>query len=73
MEEKRTAIELLAIKERLQQALVTLKWVDGEQELADALTKSGCHEPLLKALQLAWCRITSPMIPSSYRRERNGL
>ena len=35
MEEKRTAIELLAIKERLKQARVELKWVDGEQELAE--------------------------------------
>ena len=50
MEEKRTAIGLLAIKERLHQAAVDLKWVDGEQEHADGLTKSGCHEPLLKAL-----------------------
>ena len=38
MEEKRTAIELLAIKERLSQARVSLKWVDGEQELEDGLT-----------------------------------
>ena len=37
MEEKRTAIELLAIKERLHQAAVDLKWADGEQELTDGL------------------------------------
>ena len=43
MQEKHTAIELLA-KERLKQAKVTLKWVDGELELADVLTKLGCHD-----------------------------
>ena len=39
VKEKRTAIELLAIKERLHQAAVDLKWFGGEQELADGLTK----------------------------------
>ena len=70
MEEKRTAIELLAIKERLHQAAVDLKWVDGEQEHADGLTKSGCHEPLLKALYQWWCRITCDPNFLSARKKR---
>ena len=51
MEEKRTAIELLATRERLNQANVCLRWVDGEQELADGLTKPWKHEPLMKVLK----------------------
>jgi hypothetical protein len=41
LEEKRTAIELLAIKQRLQQALVDLRWVNSDQQMSDALTKPG--------------------------------
>ena len=70
MEEKRTAIELLAIKERLHQAAVDLKWVDGEPELADGQTKSGCHEPLFKALYQGWCRITYDSHFLSARKKR---
>ena len=57
MEEKRTAIELLAIKERLQQANISLKWVNGDQELADGLTKGWKHETLVRALEDAKWRI----------------
>ena len=46
MEEKRTAVELLGIKERLGQARVTIRWVDGDQELADSLTKPWTYEQL---------------------------
>lgn len=49
MEERRTAIELLAIKERLQQAKVGLRWVNSDQELADGLTKAFKHETLIRA------------------------
>lgn len=70
MEEKRTAIELLAIKERLGQARVTLKWVDGEQELADGLTKAGSHEPLLRTLHQGWCRIVYDPKFQSARKKR---
>ena len=68
--EKRTAIELLAIKERLQQARVTLKWVDGEQEMADGLTKPWKHEPLLRALQQGVWRIVYDPAFQSARRKR---
>ena len=69
MEEKRTAIELLAIKERLSQARVSLKWVDGEQELADGLTKPWKHETLIKALQKGeWRIIFDPEFQSARRK-----
>lgn len=57
LEEKRTAIELLAIKQRLQQARVNLKWVNSDQQLSDSLTKSWVHETLLRALREAQWRI----------------
>ena len=49
MEEKRTTLELLGIKERLQEAQVTICWVDGDRELADDLMKPRVYEQLLKA------------------------
>ena len=70
MEEKRTAIELLAIKERLGQARVTLKWVDGDQELADGLTKPWKHDPLIRALHGQFWRIVYDPEFQSARRKR---
>lgn len=70
MEEKRTAIELLAIKERLKQANVNLKWVDGDQELADGLTKPWRHEPLIKALGKGEWRIVYDPDFQSARKKR---
>jgi hypothetical protein len=69
MEEKRTAIELLAIKERLNQANVCLRWVDGEQELADGLTKPWKHEPLIRALrEHAWKIVYDPKFQSARKK-----
>jgi hypothetical protein len=74
MEEKRTAIELLAIKERLSQAKVLLKWVDGEQELADGLTKPWRHEPLIKALEKGeWRIVYDPHFQSARRKKALGI
>lgn len=70
MEEKRTAIELLAIKERLGQARVNLRWVDGDQELADGLTKPWKHDPLIKALHSSKWRIVYDPEFQSARRKR---
>ena len=52
MEEKRTAIELLGIKERLSQANVSVRWVDGDQELADCLTKPWVYDCTNNCLEL---------------------
>ena len=74
MEEKRTAIELLAVKERLKQANIELKWVDGEQELADGLTKPWKHEPLIKALDRSeWRIIYDPAFQSARRKRALGI
>ena len=74
MEEKRTAIELVAVKERLKQADVDLKWVDGEQELADGLTKPSKHEPLIKALDRSeWRIIYDPAFQSAKCKRALGI
>ena len=70
MEERRTAIELLAVKERLQQAGVCLKWVNGDQELADGLTNGWKHEALIKALGEAHWRIVYDPEYQSARKVR---
>ena len=74
MEEKRTAIELLAVKERLKQANLDLKWVHGEQELADGLTKPWKHEPLITALDRnEWRIIYDPAFQSARRKRALGI
>ena len=70
MEEKRTALELLAIRERLGQAAVSLRWVNSDQELADGMTKPWRHEDLIKALRLAEWRIVYDPAYQSARRVR---
>lgn len=39
MEERRSSIVVLGIKERLNQTNVKCRWVSGDQELADGLTE----------------------------------
>ena len=71
MEEKRTAIELLGVKERLQQAKIVIKWVDGDQELADCLTKPWLHEQLMKALEIgAWTLTFDETIMSAKKKRQ---
>ena len=43
--------------EELRQAAVNLKWVDGEQELADPLTKPWKHDALAQALSRGEWRV----------------
>ena len=73
MEERRTAIELLGIKERLAQANIRCRWVSGDQELADGLTKPWQGEQLVKALQKTrWSIIFDPEFISAKRKKQLG-
>ena len=68
MEERRTAIELLAVKQRLQQASVDMRWVNGDQQLSDAMTKPWVHEILLKAMrECSWRIVFDPTYQSAKR------
>ena len=70
MEEKRTAIELLGIKERMPEARVLVKWVDGDQELADCLTKPWLTEQLMKALEWGQWTLTFDEDMMSAKKKR---
>ena len=48
LEEKRTAIEVLSIRERTRATGIEIRWVDGDQQLADGLSKVNEYEQLLK-------------------------
>ena len=48
LEEKRTAIEVLSIRERTQAAGVTIRWVDSDQQLADGLSKNNECDQLIE-------------------------
>lgn len=51
LEEKRTAIEVLSIRERTLGAGIAVKWVDSDQQLADGLSKSLQFDHLIEILQ----------------------
>jgi hypothetical protein len=57
LEEKRTAVELLGIKEIIRGANVKARWVNSDQELADGLTKPWKFDQLIKAMQKGCWRI----------------
>jgi len=71
LEERRTAIELLGIKERLEQAGVQPRWVDSDQELADGLTKPWRFDQLVRALGLGrWSVFFDPEFVSARRKRQ---
>ena len=70
MEEKRTAIELLGIKERLSPANITVRWVDGDQELADCLTKPWVYEQLVRALDMGCWKLVFDTAMLSAKKKR---
>lgn len=51
LEEKRLAAEILSYRERLQHAGISCRWVDSDQQLADALSKAFHYEGFLKICQ----------------------
>ena len=70
MADRRTAIELLAIRERLQQACVELRWIESDCDMADGLTKPWKHEPLSRALKRREiCIVYDPQFQSSRKKK----
>ena len=51
LEEKRLALEVLSIRERVAAAGVLYKWVDSDQQLGDPLSKPFIYDSLLLAMQ----------------------
>ena len=56
--EKRTSIEMLAGKQQMIATHVTTKWVNGDAQLADALSKPNGNHALSQAMQSGRIRIT---------------
>ena len=52
LEERRTAIEVLSIRERTQQTGIRVKWCDSDQQLADGLSKPFHYEQLVEMFSL---------------------
>ena len=50
LEEKRTAIDVLSIRERTRQTGILVKWVDSDQQLGDGLSKPNHFDSLLEIL-----------------------
>ena len=73
LEEKRTAIELMGMKERVRGAAIDPHWVDSDQELADGFTKAFSSEQLVKALTMGRRSIHFDPESMSAKRKRQML
>ena len=82
MEEKRSALELLDLKERMVRAdnkLLKgnniLKWVNSEANLADSLTKPTAKKPLQSFFETGcnWAITLDPLQRSARKRKEQGL
>ena len=51
LEERRLAVEVLSYRDRLSAAGIDCRWVDSDQQLADALSKAFHYESFLKVFQ----------------------
>ena len=72
LEEKRTAIEVLSIRERTQATGVTIRWVDSDQQLADGLSKNNEYEQLLEICQQGAFRLVFDPRFTSAKKKRQA-
>ncbi|CAE7239180.1 RE1 [Symbiodinium sp. CCMP2592] len=73
--EKRTSIELLAVKESQQNTGVNLRWVHSEAQLANSLTKAGGYREyeLYYKMGHCWRLVEDEAMMSARRRKDLGL
>ncbi|CAE7662420.1 RE1 [Symbiodinium sp. CCMP2592] len=73
--EKRTSIELLAIKESQIRTGLHVRWVHSEAQLANSLTKSGGHREydLFVKMNQQWRLVEDASMMSARRRREQGL
>jgi len=73
--EKRSDLEALCLKEALNECGVNIRWVNGESQLANSLTKA--DEPqqldLFRRMGLRWKIIYDPEMLSGRKRRQAGL
>jgi hypothetical protein len=72
--EKRLALELRDIQERLLSSSVNLRWVHSEANLGDSLTKVNARLPLAKMMEsFSWAVTQDGLQRSSKKRRQAGL
>ena len=73
--EKRTSIELIALKESQQQTNLVMRWVHSEAQLANSLTKAGGSKELelFYRMNFQWKIVEDPEMRSARRRKAQGL
>jgi hypothetical protein len=74
LSEKRTALELLAYLRNTESNSTDTRWVHGEANLADGLTKLGHHPMLREFLETStWCFVHDSSQLSGKKRKAKGL
>lgn len=73
LEEKRTAIEVLSIRERTLCAGVQVRWVDSDQQLADGLSKPLKFDHILSMLQHGLISVTFDPLFVSAKKKRAAV
>jgi hypothetical protein len=75
MEEKRSALEMVDLRERMTREQSTLKWVNSEANVADSLTKPGARKPLESFFEnnCCWAITKDPLERSARKRKEVGL
>ena len=76
MAEKRSAIEVLALRQRITQSQTEVRWVHSHAEVGDGLTKSNtdAFRRLLQFIQAkTWRIVEDPLFESARKRKQKGL
>ena len=73
--EKRSNIELIAIKAAQQETQLEIRWVHSEAQLANGLTKAGAGKELELYYKMGhrWKIVDDPEMKSARRRRQDGL
>ena len=73
LEEKRTALEVLSIRERTKLTGIMVKWVDSDQQLADGLSKPFHYDQLVDLLHLGVTSVVfDPLFTSAKRKKQKA-
>ena len=74
LEERRTALELSDVKERIVSSQVVVRWVNAAANLADSLTKASARLPLmLLCRDFMWAATRDALQRSARKRQQLGL
>ena len=73
--ERRTALEMIGLKEAIVETNLNLRWVNSDAQLGNPLTKEGENHQLRRFYQLGgqWKIVDDPQMMSAKRRKKLGL